>query len=268
MKRLTLSLYLIATIVSQAGCIPFPTLGTKDPFGKKLSFIQPGLTSRSEVLRILSKPVQKRMGDKFFGYIGYEADTGFCFVTFIPLDALCIAGGTAHFIGIDFDDRGRVKQVSRAAKDFTDSNASNTHWRSCLLSGICLDYPSMMITAPANKDAEAKRFIARENACSIYLIGPQSPIPASLSLNLDGRDAGVLGSGTYLLWTPTAGLHPMYGQSLQGNADKPAPSFLSLPCEQERLVFIQTDANGNLNVLPELEGRKAVQASRRLLDAF
>lgn len=268
MKRLTLSLALILTIVSQSGCIPFPVPGTKDPFNKRLSFIQPGITSRAEVLSRLSNPYQKRMRDKFFGYVGYERDTGVCFVTYMVGDALCIAGGTAHFIGIDFDDTGKVKQVSRVANDVTGSNSGVTPWQGCLPSGICLDYPSMMITAPANKDAEAKRFIARENACSIYLIGPQSPIPASLSLNLDGQDAGALGSGTYLLWTPPAGLHPMYGQSLQGNAYKQTLSFLSVPCEQARLLFIQTDTNGNLNVLPELEGRKAVQASRRLLDAF
>ena len=123
--------------------------------------------------------------------------------------------------------------------------------------------------ATPENDAEAKLFIAKENACSIYIIGPQSEMPASLSLNMDGQDAGILGSGTYLLWTPPAGLHPIYSKSLQeGNAKNQTPSLLSLPCEHARLNFIQTDTNGKLNVLPELEGRKAVSASRRLLDAF
>lgn len=266
MNRLPLRLVLLLIIAYQSGCVPIPIPGTQDPFNKRLSFIQPGITSRAEVLSRLSNPYQKRMGDKFFGYVGYERNTGVCFVTYI--NALCIAGGTAHFIGIDFDDGGRVKQVSRAMSDVTGSNTGVTNWKGCLPSGICFDYPSMMITAPADKDAEAKRFIARDNACSIYLIGPKSPIPASLSLNLDGKDAGSLGSGTYLLWTPPSGLHPMYGKSLQGNAHKKTPSLLSLPCEQTQLLFIQTDTNGNLNVLPELEGRKAVRTSRRLLDAF
>lgn len=268
MNRLPFSLALLLIIVYQLGCVPIPMPGTQDPFSKRLSFIRPGITSRAEVLIRLSNPYQKRMGDKFFGYVGYERDTGICFVTYIVGDALCIAGGTAHFIGIDFDDGGRVKQVSRAANDVTGSNTGVTHWKGCLPSGICLDYPSMMITAPADKDAEAKRFITSDNACSIYLIGPQSQIPASLSLNLDGQDAGILGTGTYLLWTPPSGFHQMYGKAMQGNAYKQTPSLLSLTCEHERLVYIQTDTNGNLNVLPELEGRRAVTASSRLLDAF
>lgn len=267
MKRCILGIVCFSLCIVISGCIPIPIPGTQDPFSNRLAFIRPGYTTRSDVLVHLSNPYQKRLGENFFAYVGFESDTGVCLLTYGP--AACMIGGTAHFIGIDFDDSGRVKQVSRSSIDISASNSGNP-WNICLPSGICLDYKylSMMIMAPPKNDAEAKLFSAKENACSIYLIGPQSPMPASLSLNLDGQNAGTLGSGTYLLWTPPAGLHTMYGQSLQGNAYKQTLSFLSVPCEQARLLFIQTDTNGNLNVLPELEGRKAVQASRRLLDAF
>ena len=280
MNRLLAGLFCFICAISMQGCIPIPVPkpGTQDPFNKELIFIRPGITSRVDVLARLSNPYQKRLGDKFFAYVGYETNTGLCFlnamVILIGPTIPCIAGGKAHFIGIDFDDNGRVRQVNRAAtgiigsKDIPDSSLSVTTWKSCLPSGICFDSSSEMITAAPDQDAKAKRFDPVAQSCSIYIIGAASSTPIQFTLNLDGQDGGRLGSGTYMLWTPPPGRHQLFGKLLQSDTTKERLASLSLQCEPSGLMFVQAKSNGNLDILPDVEGRKAVRASTRLLDAL
>ena len=272
MNRLLAGLSYLVWAISMQGCIPLPMEGSKDPFPKGQMFIR-GMTSRADVLARLSNPYQKRLGDKFFAYVGYETDNGVCFLSISPVSvgpALCLFGGKAHFIGIDFDDNGRVRQVNRAAIDFSGSNmGAGIHpWKSCLPSGICFDSSSGMITAAPDQDAKAKRFDPVAQSCSIYIIGAASSTPIQFTLNLDGQDGGRLGSGTYMLWTPPPGRHQLFGKLLQSDTTKERLASLSLQCEPSDLMFVQANSNGNLDILPDVEGRKAVTASTRLLDAL
>lgn len=130
-----------------------PVPGTPTPFQKRLDFILKGVTTRAEVLGKLSGPDVVRMNERFFAYIAHERDLGLCFVVTIPpLPAGCVAGGDAHFVGISFDDGGKVKRVDAAKANIIATDSGVSDWQACLGSGICLDYPSMMmVLAPPEK---------------------------------------------------------------------------------------------------------------------
>lgn len=280
---------LFATL-SLSGCI-IPIFPDPNPFEERFDFIRLGQTNRAEVIANLSVPPFVRRHEGFFGYIAYEGGYGVAVVIFLPPGPGAAIGGrglTARFVGIEFDEQDIVTHYDQAAvKSHIDTeDKAQEPWRACLPTGVCIDFHKGAIVASlsAQEDAQAKRFQSVQDHCAIYLVrtdkAPESELPGPrlFSVYLDDIHAGESGPGTYFYWIISPGQHIIESKSLDeasrstvflsDSTNKGQGGSVQFACSPGEKVFVRQNSLGRFEVVPEQEGKEAVQQAEKLLDNF
>lgn len=288
----------LLVVLAFAGCaiipIPLPMLPGPDPLKGRLDFVQPGLTTRAEVVANLSAPPIVRRNERFFGYLSYKRNGGVDVFLLLAVGYAVVEVGdltteweTASFVGIEFDADGRVLRLDRATGKSkavgSQIPASKMHepWRACLVTGLCLDLRRGGVVATAAEDEEAKRFQSDPERCPVYFVRAED-IPKQGTLlsqvTLDGRRDGETGPRTFLFWKLMPGRHEirsetigMGGKTLAGPAEwsgKSSSSTFSFVCAPGDPVFVVQDPTGQLSLAGPVAGRAETMKAVRLLSSF
>jgi hypothetical protein len=285
-RNLCLLLTLFAAL-TLSGCIPIPIFPGANPFEKRVGFIRVDQTNRAEVIAKLSAPPIVRRHERFFGYIAYEGGYGVGSIggggaTFFHRGA---SGLTARFVGIEFDEQNIVTHCDQAAVKLHIGVVPKL-WRVCLPTGVCIDFHKGAVVASlsSQEDARAKRFQSVPDRCAIYLVradkAPEGELPGPrlFPVYMDGAHAGESGPGTYFYWIISPGQHTIEAKPL--GDDRRSTVFLSdstnkghggsvqFACSPAEKVFVRQNSLGRFEIVPEQEGKEAVQQSEKLLDNF
>jgi hypothetical protein len=159
-------------------------------------------------------------------------------------------------------------------------------WRSCLPTGVCIDFHKGAIVASLStqEDARAKRFQSVQDRCAIYIVRTDKtpegelPGPRLFPVYLDGVHAGESGPGTYFYWIISPGRHTIEAKPLDDairstvflsdSTNKGQGGSVQFTCSRGEKVFVRQNSLGRLEIVPEQEGKESVQQAEKLLDNF
>jgi hypothetical protein len=194
-------------------------------------------------------------------------------------------GLTARFVGIEFDEQKIVTHYDQAAiKSHIDTgDIAYKPWRACLPTGVCVAFHKRAIVASlsAQEDAQAKRFHSVQDRCAIYLVRTDKAPegwPRLFPVYRDGVYAGESGPGTYFYWNILPGQHTIEAKPLDEDSrstvflhdstNKGQGGSVQFACSPAEKVFVRQNSLGRLEIVPEQEGKGAVQQAEKLLDNF
>ena len=113
--RASLWAVLLASTLGLSGCVvvPIPPIGTDEITPETLGRLQPGKTTRIEVLMSLGDPTRRLEADRFFVYDWSESH--WMVIAGAPLRGAVGTFGDTHRLAIEFSKSGRIARLKQFA---------------------------------------------------------------------------------------------------------------------------------------------------------
>lgn len=192
---------LIALLPVLSGCIAFPTFDRFEFRDEQLVFIEPGMTTRTELETLLVHDrilVSERRSGRLLVYADYRSVVG------VIAENSSDSFGSRDYLVVEYDDEGRVVWFE-ALKGSGSCTTSDI----CPRKGVTEYGPDplrLLVFAPQDEDQHAKSFGASDGSCNVYAwIEPGSLCPSRGGVRLasDNEESGAwtgLAPRGYLRW--------------------------------------------------------------------
>jgi hypothetical protein len=237
---------------SLVGCLILP-VDDEEPFANdQLAFVEPGSTTRAEVLEQLGPPALSRKGDRIALYLDEEvkawAMTQYGSGPIVKF-ACCV---------IEYDDEDLVADAETVSR--MDSS------QGCTDDGLCFKavyeqegeigvaFVGAYVFARPQDDLAAKVFATDSERCGVYLYktGSKPQFRDTLQVLRSGQETNYVDSTGYLHWLQPPGPIEITAKELRGYSAV-SPVF-TLECEPGALYFLNVKHSGT--ALGFLTGKK------------
>ena len=238
--------------VAVGGCIAIPIPSLHDPpyeIGWNV-ILTPGTTTREDVVKDLGEPTVRYCDGHEFVYVAFQQRAVLLIAAGVPSPMVPVGAmsysrlGKDHVLRAQFDEQGVLREY--------ELNKAKSGWfgDNCTASGVCVLVGMPYRYAPADVDAQAKRFEPVVGRCAVYAYWGSEPI----SLAVDGKPAAPLVETDGFVWlvlepgphTFTAAPSPgrrKYDDWFSANFDEPSgleklTGTLEAECEPGSLLFL------------------------------